>query len=296
MTDLVSPQTGHKEMFFNALRSKPTPPQVRPIEEQEERESQRLWAKTAQAVKDRDHVLATEEKTKVEDMQREEAAKRAADGVEWHPRLFRRVRGGPGGPDEGEEDLEWIINAQMYEETIIEDSQVLLTDSYRDGPTPEKQTEQILAIYPILKGQKPNTRNVIPSRSSISGSIRSISHPNHAEHSIQRHPTEQHPNEHHANGPSAAGGGDDLIDFGQNDSQPPAPKQPEPKLKPEERPAIDVHHKSTAEIQSLLSQTGSRAPGGPLIDFHEDLKTTLPAGLKRADTAESSDEFVDAHE
>lgn len=296
MTDLAGLQTGHKEMFFNALRSKPTPPQVRPIEEQEERESQRLWARTAQAVKDRDHVLATEEKTKVEDMQREEAAKRAADGVEWRPRLFRRVRGGPGGPDEGEEDLEWIINAQMYGETLIEDSQVLLTDSHRDGPTPEKQTEQILAIYPILKGQKPNTRNVIPARSSISGSIGSISHPHHAEHSVQRHSTEQHPNDHHAHGPSKAGGGDDLIDFGQNDSQPPAPKQPEPKLKPEERPAIDVHHKSTAEIQSLLSQTGSRAPGGPLIDFHEDLKTTLPAGLKRADTAESSDEFVDAHE
>jgi hypothetical protein len=104
-------------MFFNALRSRSSPPQVRPIEEQEERESQRLWAKTAQAVKDRNHELATDEKTKIEDMQRDEAAKRAADGVEWQPRLFRRVKGGPGGPDEGEEDLEWIINAQMYDET-----------------------------------------------------------------------------------------------------------------------------------------------------------------------------------
>lgn len=46
-------------------------------------------------------------------MQRDEAAKRAEDGVEWHPRLFRPVRGGLGGPDEGEEDLDWILNANM---------------------------------------------------------------------------------------------------------------------------------------------------------------------------------------
>jgi oxysterol-binding protein-related protein 8 len=100
-------------MFFDALKSKPTLPSVRPIEDQEDRESQRLWAATAQAVRDRNHELATDEKTKIEDRQREEAAARAAEGVEWHPRLFRRVKGGPGATEEGEEDLEWIINATM---------------------------------------------------------------------------------------------------------------------------------------------------------------------------------------
>jgi len=101
-------------MFFNGRKSKSTPPLVRPIEDQEERESQRLWQKVVQAVKDRDHEVATDEKTLVEDRQRQEAALRAADGVEWTPRLFRRVRGGPGGSEEGEEDLEWIINAHMF--------------------------------------------------------------------------------------------------------------------------------------------------------------------------------------
>ena len=100
-------------MFFDAVRSKPSYPRARPLEEQDERESQRLWQKTAQAVKERNHELATDEKTKIEDMQREEAAKRAQDGVEWHPRLFRPVKGGPGGAEEGEEDLEWIINTTM---------------------------------------------------------------------------------------------------------------------------------------------------------------------------------------
>lgn len=100
-------------MFFNALHAKSSPPIARPIEEQEERESQKIWAATAKAVKERNHELATIEKTKIEDQQREEAAKRINDGVEWHPRLFRMVRGGPGGSEEGEEDLEWIINATM---------------------------------------------------------------------------------------------------------------------------------------------------------------------------------------
>lgn len=101
-------------MFFNANRSKPSPPQVRPIEEQWDRESQRLWKNTADAVKDRNHELATDEKTKIEDRQREEAAQRAQEGVEWQPRLFRRIHNDSHSPEEGLEDLEWIINADMY--------------------------------------------------------------------------------------------------------------------------------------------------------------------------------------
>lgn len=64
-------------------------------------------------MKERNHEVATDEKTKIEDMQRDEAAKRVEEGVDWRPRLFRPVVGGPGGPDEGEEDLDWILNANM---------------------------------------------------------------------------------------------------------------------------------------------------------------------------------------
>ena len=83
------------------------------MSEQEERESQKLWANVTQAIKQRDQDTATDEKSRIEDMQREEAAKRADEGVDWHPRLFRRVRGGRGGLEEGEEDLDWIINTNM---------------------------------------------------------------------------------------------------------------------------------------------------------------------------------------
>lgn len=110
---LTSLQTHKKDTLFDAAHAKPSAPLSRPIEEQGERESQRLWQDTVKAVIARDHDAATDSKTKIEDRQREEAAKRAEHGEEWQPKLFRAVQGGPGGPDEGEEDLDWIINAEM---------------------------------------------------------------------------------------------------------------------------------------------------------------------------------------
>lgn len=106
-------QTHHKETLFDATHAKHSKPQARPIEEQGERESQRLWQETVKAIVARNHEAATDEKSKIEDRQRDEASKRTDEGIDWRPRLFRPVQGGPGGPDEGEEDLEWIVNAQM---------------------------------------------------------------------------------------------------------------------------------------------------------------------------------------
>jgi hypothetical protein len=99
--------------MFNAAKSKHTPPFTRPLEEQEDRESQKLWYKTVQAIIARNHEVATDEKTMIENMQRDEAAKRVEEGVEWQAKLFRPVRGGPGGSEEGEEDLDWILDANM---------------------------------------------------------------------------------------------------------------------------------------------------------------------------------------
>jgi hypothetical protein len=143
-----------------------------------------------------------------------------------------------------------------------------------DAPTPQKQAEQIMAIYPILRGQKVNGPNVIPPRGSLTGA--------NAQRSTQ-----------------ADQQGDDLINFGQNDD--PAPPVSNPagsSAGPGAEPKIDPHHRSTAEIQSMLSATGTpTAPGEPLIDFHQDLEKDLPrADLKRGDTGESHDEFVDALE
>jgi hypothetical protein len=106
-------QTGKKELLFNASNAKHSPPLARPLEEQDERESQKLWHDVTEAVKRRDQNVATDAKAKVEDMQREEAAKRNSEGVEWRPRLFTPIKTGLNGAGPGEEDLEWIINAKV---------------------------------------------------------------------------------------------------------------------------------------------------------------------------------------
>jgi oxysterol-binding protein-related protein 8 len=84
-------RTGEKELLFNAETAKPTFCLVRPLDEQEERESRRLWHRVTQAIIRRDQTTATDAKTAIEDRQREETRARDADGVTWHPRYFKRV-------------------------------------------------------------------------------------------------------------------------------------------------------------------------------------------------------------
>ncbi|ELR05004.1 hypothetical protein VC83_05109 [Pseudogymnoascus destructans] len=204
--DIKNVATGKKEVLFDALKTKPTPPLVRPLEEQGERESQKLWHRTAQAVIARNHEVATDEKTAVEDMQRREAAARLADGVEWRPRYFREVRTGPGESEEGEEGLDWILNADI------------------DGATPAEKAKQILAVIPILPGQNFEEPMPIPpsrmSRESARGGrlqdLQALDDPLAVGVSESRVPVP--PQVVNTNAP-----GDDLIDFGQDGT--PAPVQ-----------------------------------------------------------------------
>ncbi|KAK4540084.1 hypothetical protein LTR36_009825 [Oleoguttula mirabilis] len=123
--------TGKKELFFDASTAKPTFPKARPLNEQGPRESQRLWDPTVRAIKKADQKVATDEKSKIEDEQRKEAADRG-EGEAWQPLLFRPV------PPGDEEKLDWILKAQVDDRAQV-----------------EKQVEQILAITPILPGQGP---------------------------------------------------------------------------------------------------------------------------------------------
>lgn len=210
-------------------------------------------------MRDRNHELATDEKTKIEDAQRDDAAKRAQEGVEWHPRLFRRVRGGPGGSEEGEEDLEWIINAKLWvPPQIIFDANPSVDAFNSDATDPKEQIEQILDIYPITPGQKANTTHSIPPRAGTSQA------------------------------PPPQPKQDDLIDFGQDDTPAEPPKPIERQLKDD--PKVE----STGEISGMLKSTG-KASEGPLIDFHEDLKKNVP-DIQRSGTTGSNDVFVDAKE
>ncbi|KAH3920473.1 hypothetical protein HBH56_004990 [Parastagonospora nodorum] len=174
--------TGKKELLFDASHAKHSPPLARPLEEQDERESQRLWHDVTEAVKRRDQDVATDAKAKVEERQREEAAKRNSEGIDWSPQLFRRVQAGRGGPEEGEEDLEWIINAKV------------------DGKTPDELVKQILQIHAILPGQKPERQFNIPIRSSTQHS--STEPTDHQ--SIPQQPTPQQATPQEATSPQPA--------------------------------------------------------------------------------------------
>ncbi|KAL8665639.1 MAG: hypothetical protein Q9202_002143 [Teloschistes flavicans] len=218
-------QTGTKEVLFNATNAKHTPPSVRPLEEQYERESQKLWYRTVVAIKEQNHEAATDEKTKIEDQQREEAARRQKDGVEWQPKLFRRVRGGPGGSEEGEEDLDWILEANMWVTTEkLHPAMLILLHS--DGPTPDAMSQQILSIAPVLDGQ-------------TSQSLSHLQPP-------QSQPSTQPSQSQQQNGsPSAPS--NDLIDFGQSSNS-----------------SVPVAGQAQQQPQSLLDLQDQPEPGHPV--------------------------------
>ncbi|CCD26319.1 oxysterol-binding protein related protein OSH7 NDAI_0H01450 [Naumovozyma dairenensis CBS 421] len=127
-----------KVVLFDTHKNFASKPKVRPIEEQGEYESQRLWDKVIKALAERDHEVATEEKFQVENAQRQFAKKRIEDGVEFHPKLFRKAN--PG------EDLDYYIYKHIP-----------------DGNDYEAQIKSILEIAPILPGQKFTEKFQIPA-------------------------------------------------------------------------------------------------------------------------------------
>lgn len=66
-------------------------PLVKPLDQQAENESRKLWQKTIDALEERDHAVATEEKFKVEEAQRVKAKERQENGEEFVPALFKEV-------------------------------------------------------------------------------------------------------------------------------------------------------------------------------------------------------------
>lgn len=124
--EILDLRTHKKEVLFDAATAKPVPPQVRPIEEQSELESRRLWKKVCDALSAQNHVIATDEKFAIEESQRQAARARAEEGIEFHPKLFKRIP-------------ELPLEFKLYKDI--------------DGRTPQEQIEQICSLAPILPGQ-----------------------------------------------------------------------------------------------------------------------------------------------
>ncbi len=140
-------RTGKKSVFFDAFTAKPVAPKVRPIEEQGEFESRRLWKKVTDALGQRDHEVATEEKYQIENSQRVKARQREEEGLEFHPKLFKAV------DDELEFEIYKPINIDW---------------------TPEQQVEAILSIAPILPGQNFGEHFEIPAHKKHEDEIKLI--------------------------------------------------------------------------------------------------------------------------
>ncbi|KAK6205460.1 Oxysterol binding protein-like protein OBPa [Scheffersomyces amazonensis] len=134
--------TGKKTVLFDTAKAITVKPKVRPTAEQFDYESRKLWGPTIKALAKRDHTLATEEKFKVENDQRERAKKRIEDGVEFHPKLFRAI----GDHEKDIADLEYIIYKKFNLDSSADDL-----------------TNAVLDTAPILPGQEFNDKFHIPA-------------------------------------------------------------------------------------------------------------------------------------
>ncbi|KAI9672374.1 MAG: hypothetical protein M1817_003396 [Caeruleum heppii] len=256
--------TGHRELLFDATNAKPTPPIVRPLEEQDERESPKLWHKVVTALNQRNHDAATDEKSRIEEMQRAEAAQRAESGAEFRPRLFRPVKGGPGGPEEGFEDLDWILDEAI------------------DAPTIEGQTQQILSIVPIVQGSQTQIK---PRQDRPSNQL-------------PAQPPEPSP----VPAASATNGGHagDLVDFGQNEAPAPVANHEQHQM-PVQGQFVEEPVGLAQPLQPSQPSFQQSNPSN-LLDYNAGPPPSSapptkggPLPVTRQDTGQSDvDEFVDA--
>lgn len=113
--------SGETETFYDTSKSVRHLPKVRPLEEQFDFESRKLWGPTIKGLSVRDHQLATDEKFKVENEQRELAKRRLETGEEFYPRLFKAV----DSQDKESQDLEFLI----YKKFNLKDDPAVLADS-----------------------------------------------------------------------------------------------------------------------------------------------------------------------
>jgi oxysterol-binding protein-related protein 9/10/11 len=78
---------------YDAEATPTTPLSVAPVEEQDELESRRAWAKVARGIQEGDMDVVGNEKGKIEVQQRELRQKEKEEGRGWERRFFRCVEG-----------------------------------------------------------------------------------------------------------------------------------------------------------------------------------------------------------
>ncbi|KAI9480573.1 MAG: hypothetical protein EXX96DRAFT_480081 [Benjaminiella poitrasii] len=84
----IKGKSSSKQSFFNVSKHKCIPKLVEPLDNQEWNESRKLWSKVTAGLASKDMDTATNEKTFIENRQREETAVRQKEGLQWHSRFF----------------------------------------------------------------------------------------------------------------------------------------------------------------------------------------------------------------
>lgn len=81
-----------EELLFDAEAEPMAERVTKPLEEQQEIESHRLWGPVTAALKQKNYQLANAEKTKIEEWQRKLRKERAERNETWTPKLFTFIR------------------------------------------------------------------------------------------------------------------------------------------------------------------------------------------------------------
>lgn len=143
-------KTKKTSTFFDCSKATPLPPKVRDISEQADFESRKLWVEVTDALAERDHKVATDAKFEIEEQQREAAKKRAEDGVEFYPKLFRQLSIEESALF-GNEHLEFVF---YKDHALTHDA---------ENRNPERMKEHIFEAVPFLPGQAFSKQFEIPA-------------------------------------------------------------------------------------------------------------------------------------
>ncbi|CAO3628605.1 unnamed protein product [Mucor hiemalis] len=84
----IKGKNSSKESFFNVAKNPVINKLTEPLDHQEWNESRKLWSKVTTGLATNDLDSATDEKSFIENKQREDTANRQKEGLQWHPRFF----------------------------------------------------------------------------------------------------------------------------------------------------------------------------------------------------------------
>ncbi|XP_023949124.2 oxysterol-binding protein-related protein 8 isoform X3 [Bicyclus anynana] len=132
--DIKDKKTGESNLLDVALLKEQRLPRfLMRLDKQQEWESQRLWIKVSEAIHNEDQIVATEQKTIIEEAQRARARNLVTP---WTPRLFHRDSGSP--LPEGITDQGWKYNHcntnPWQAEEVIEYEDDFVVTSARSAP------------------------------------------------------------------------------------------------------------------------------------------------------------------